>query len=692
MPRQGPILRRPRGQGPCSDRLKSGTIEDQKNFLILAAFSRSREGRNKVRKPFRNAASRESLTGSTVRAGVLDYVLTVALCALALPLTLALPGAHSNPILAFFLAAIAVSAWRGGWRPAVLAIVLVLIEGAYCVFPPLRALLASPALITRFAALLALVISTAIVFSRLRTSEHRNRELLANEREAREAAESAAARVQESERRLQEIIDGAPETIVFLKDVEGRFITINSGLEKELGVTRDALRGKTDYDVLPRERAEYYRAYDRQVLTTGPVRMEEVALLADGKEHVFLANKFPLIDANGKPYATCGILADITERKRAEEELRASEERLRLLDDNLPNSLVYQYTHEPDGTPRFLYISAGVERLNGVKAEDVLKDAGVLHRQFLPGELPSLLEAEKISARDLSVFEREVQMQLPDGQLRWMHLLSRPRRLPDGRTIWDGVQTDITERKQTEQALLKSEKLASMGRMAASMAHEINNPLEAVTNALFLAQGVEGLPELARQYLETADAELKRVVHITRQSLGFYRESNSPTLTSVTAVLDSAVDLLRGKSRAKRAVIEKQWDGDVQVNAVPGELRQVFSNLLANSLDAIDEKGIIKLRVSAGTDCTTGNHHVRITLADNGKGVPASSRQHMFEPFFTTKGAVGTGLGLWVAKQIIEKHGGAIRVRSSTDRHRRGTVVSVVLPVGLAAARSQSGR
>jgi PAS domain S-box-containing protein len=540
-----------------------------------------------VRRPFRNAVSRESSTGSTVRAGVLDYFFTVALCALALLLTLAFPSAHSNSVFAFFPAAIAVSAWRGGSRAAVLAVLLVLAEEAYLIFPTPRTLLASPVFITRFAALFALVMGTAIVFSRLRTSEHRNRELLANEHEAREAAESAAAKMQESERRLQAIIE---------------------------------------------------------------------------------------------------------ERKRAEEELRASEERLRLLGDNLPNSLVYQYTHELNGTPRFLYVSAGVERLNGVKAEEVLKDAGVLHRQFLPGELPALLEAEKASARDLSVFEREVQMQLPDGRLRWMHLLSRPRRLPDGRTIWDGVQTDITDRKLAEQALLRSEKLASAGRMAATMAHEINNPLEAVTNALFIAQGIEGLPESARQYLETADAELKRVVHITRQSLGFYRESNSPTLTSITAVLDSAVDLLRGKSKAKYAVIEKQWDGDVQVIAVPGELRQVFSNLLANSLDAIEEKGIVKLRVSARTGCTTRNHHVRITLADNGRGVPASSRQHMFEPFFTTKGAVGTGLGLWVSKQIIEKHGGTIRVRSSTDGSRRGTVVSVVLPAGIAAAHSQSAR
>ena len=162
-------------------------------------------------------------------------------------------------------------------------------------------------------------------------------------------------------------------------------------------------------------------------------------------------------------------------------------------------------------------------------------------------------------------------------------------------------------------------------------------------------------------------------------------------LTSVNAVLGSAIDLLKSRIKAKQAVIEKQWDGDVQVTAVAGELRQVFSNLLANSLDAIDTAGTIKLRVSTGAALNDGHRRVRVTVADNGKGINASSRQHLFEPFFTTKGTVGTGLGLWVSKQIVDKHGGTIRVRSSSDGVRRGTVLSVVLPLQpTTAALSQS--
>lgn len=230
--------------------------------------------------------------------------------------------------------------------------------------------------------------------------------------------------------------------------------------------------------------------------------------------------------------------------------------------------------------------------------------------------------------------------------------------------------TDITERKLAEQALLRAEKLASVGRMAAAIAHELNNPLEAVTNLVFLANQSEALSKSTSKLLETADAELRRMAHITRQSLGFYREAATPELTSVHAVLDSALDVLKSKVKSKHAVIEKQWKGDVQVVGIPGELRQVFSNLLANSLDAIQDGGRIGLRVTAN------EQHVRVTVADNGKGISTDLQQHIFEPFFTTKGTTGTGLGLWVSKEIIDKHGGIIQMRSKAQY---GTVVSVLL-------------
>ncbi|NYF92169.1 HAMP domain-containing sensor histidine kinase [Tunturiibacter empetritectus] len=243
------------------------------------------------------------------------------------------------------------------------------------------------------------------------------------------------------------------------------------------------------------------------------------------------------------------------------------------------------------------------------------------------------------------------------------------------------LQEEISARKRAEEALINSEKLASVGHMAAVLAHEINNPLAAVTNVLFLAQTTKGLPDAARQYLQMADAELSRIAHITRQTLGFYRESSAPITFHLAILFDSVVNLLQAKQISKRAIIEKQCEKELQMTAFQGELRQVVSNLLMNSLDAIDETGKVTLRATSSRGCNGRRPRIRITISDNGKGISDITLSRIFQPFFTTKGDVGNGLGLWVSKQIVEKHGGSIQVRSHTKGPRQGTTFSIVLPI-----------
>ncbi|HUO61533.1 MAG TPA: ATP-binding protein [Candidatus Acidoferrales bacterium] len=250
----------------------------------------------------------------------------------------------------------------------------------------------------------------------------------------------------------------------------------------------------------------------------------------------------------------------------------------------------------------------------------------------------------------------------------------------DGERILISLVRDITERKRTEEALIRAEKLATVGRIAATVAHEINNPLEAVTNAVYLANLTLDTPDAARPYLEMADEELKRVSHITRQALGFYRESAGPERVSFGNVVDSTLNLLDGKIEAKQARIQREYDGDPVGFVVPGELRQVLSNLLVNSLDAIEPGGIIRIHISRTICAKTGQRYIRTTVADNGCGIAPETMPRIFEPLFTTKESIGTGLGLWVSRQIVEKHQGSIRVRSSINSGRRGTVVSFVLP------------
>ena len=243
------------------------------------------------------------------------------------------------------------------------------------------------------------------------------------------------------------------------------------------------------------------------------------------------------------------------------------------------------------------------------------------------------------------------------------------------------LQTEIAARRKTEVALVNSEKLASVGRMAAVLAHEINNPLEAITNLLFLVQTAEGVPDHVRHHLEIADGELKRIAHITRQTLGFYRESLAPATFTVSSCLNSVIELLQAKGVTTRAVIETQCEGNLLVTAFQGEIRQVLSNLLMNSLDAIAQDGRVTLRATPSPGFRDGLRAIRITVADDGVGMSAASRSQLFTPFFTTKGSVGNGLGLWVCKQLIEKYGGCIQVRSQTCGSRRGTTFSILLPI-----------
>jgi two-component system, chemotaxis family, CheB/CheR fusion protein len=240
---------------------------------------------------------------------------------------------------------------------------------------------------------------------------------------------------------------------------------------------------------------------------------------------------------------------------------------------------------------------------------------------------------------------------------------------------------DITERKLAEAALIKSEKLAAAGRLAATLAHEINNPLQAVSNLMNLLEGSEKLDEEDRQHARLAKRELGRVVHLVRQSLGFYRESSSATAVNLEEVLESVLSLYARQIEAKHITVSKQYRVDGTIQSYPGEIRHVFSTLLVNAMEATPKDGRFVLRAS--TSCDWRNPAIRgmrITLADTGGGISADNAIRIFEPFFTTKGERGTGLGLWVSHGVVHRLGGSIRVRSTTRAGKSGTAFSVFLP------------
>jgi PAS domain S-box-containing protein len=258
-----------------------------------------------------------------------------------------------------------------------------------------------------------------------------------------------------------------------------------------------------------------------------------------------------------------------------------------------------------------------------------------------------------------SDYEVEYRTVQADGSIKWIVGRAAVECDTEGKPIRaTGMCMDITHRKLTEEALRKTEKLAAAGRLAATIAHEINNPLEAVTNIIFLARNEPSQVERSR-LLDMADKELQRVGHITRQTLGFYRDSGRASNVHVGDIVTNVLDVFQGKLKSKGVQAQFELRGDTVVYGAPGEITQVVSNLISNAVDASRPGSSIRIRVKRRPGGAI------LVVSDQGSGIAAANRAMVFEPFFTTKKDVGTGLGLWISRRIVESHGGSIRFRSS---------------------------
>ncbi len=511
----------------------------------------------------------------------------------------------------------------------------------------------------------------------------------------------AEAALRESEQReheraaeLQTIFDTAPIGLAIGGDAQGHHIRGNRANEEMFGLPPGAELSKAGpqaalFRVFQDGRELAVADLPMQRAIRGEVVREQIVEVVreDGQALTIYAKASPLLDEAGGPRGAVGAFLDITALNQAERALRESEAReraraheLQAVLDAVPAAV--WIAHDPLAT-QITGNRLSQEWINppqGVNGSQSLPDPKTV-RAFKDGvEIPPSQMPVAMSAAGREIRDYEFDFVYPDGSVR--HVLGNASPLRDDCGQLRGSVSafvDITERKRALDVAIRSEKVAALGRMAASLAHDINNPLAAAMNTVFIARNdavCAACAHSVRQYLDLADEELKRISHITRQALGFYREGSVPAKVSVRAILDEAVDIFKSKIKSKRARIEKEYEGElVEVIGISGELRQVFSNLLVNSLDAIAEHGTIKLRVS-----TSPQRGVRITIADNGSGIDPVARPRIFEPLFTTKGPLGTGLGLWVTKQLVDKHSGSIRVHSSTSGSRRGTSFTVVLP------------
>lgn len=382
---------------------------------------------------------------------------------------------------------------------------------------------------------------------------------------------------------------------------------------------------------------------------------------------------------------TCiGVLAqgtDVTEyvaaRVRAEERERAITAQWKQLAEMYRTAPVGFAMYEPKEF-RMIHVNEKFTQMLDMPAERLL-GRSVLE---FAGEIPGVRERfERVAAGgrvDNVLVEGELHSQ--PGVYRCWLVNYTPLFDEHGELrVISTVSLDITAQKAAEAALLKSEKLAAVGRLASSIAHEINNPLESVTNLLYLAKQL-ATDGAQREYLEAAELELRRVAVIANQTLRFHKQLSAPVAVRGESLFQSVLTVFEGRLRNSGIQMERRFRADVELACLDGEIRQVLSNLVSNAIDAMPKGGQLILRSRAATQWSTGRKGLRMTVADTGSGIDEASRAKIFDAFYSTKGIGGTGLGLWISQEIVARHGGRLSMRSRCGPGVSGTVFTLFLP------------
>ncbi len=469
---------------------------------------------------------------------------------------------------------------------------------------------------------------------------------------------------------LSASVEEAPEGILAF-DTECRYILWNRRMQEISGKHRDDVLGRTAFDVFPflLETGEdaFFKATLRGESTEVRARQYEIP---GGKSGYFDAMYRPVRDDRGE---VIGGIAHIRECERAEKEAQLEvhkmEERLKLVATTTGVGTWYC------DLPFDVLEWSAKTKEHFWLPENARVTIDTFYERIHPEDRERTRRAIADSIEKKTLYDVDYRTVSDDGRIRWIRAIGRGFYDEQGHPMrFDGVTVDQTDRRSAEEALRRSERLATAGRLAATVAHEVNNPLEAVTNLIYLAQHDPDSTDNVRSKLKLADEELRRVAHIVRQTLGFYRESTVPMSTNVSEAVAGLVDLYQKRYSQKRVELETNLDPSVNATVVPGGVRQVIANLLSNALDACSagDKVMVTVRARAGL--------AELVVEDSGHGIRIEDGPRLFEPFFTTKTDIGTGLGLWVSKGIVEKHGGKISVQSSTDAQNHGTVFTVTLP------------
>jgi PAS domain S-box-containing protein len=492
---------------------------------------------------------------------------------------------------------------------------------------------------------------------------------------AEEQIRNLNSQLQERVAELEAIMQVLPVGVAVSQDPESTVVTANLALSDLLGV-KPGENIATRIDPASTDSFQIYKegrrlaSADHPLLRSARTGQQSGSLeleiqRPDGDPIYLQSSASPLFNQNGNVRGAVGAFINVTDRKRLEDLLRERADLLELATEAI-------IVRDMNGI--LLFWNSGAEALYGWRREEVL---GKPIHQVLQTRFPKGISDVENALAQTGKWNGNLTQFTRDGQE--VTVACRKALKAGGNAILE-MNRDITAQLKAEDALRKTERLAAMGRVAGIIAHEINNPLEAITSAFYLLRDHPSLDEEARYLAKLGEEELIRVAHITRQTLGFYRESKHPVEVSISALLDEILELQTRRMEFSNISLNKQYRSKGTIWGFPVELKQVFLNLIGNAAQAMPDGGTLRLHVFESSWQPHQRPEVCISICDTGTGIDPEDAKHLFEPFFTTKSTKGTGLGLWISKGIVQKYGGTIRFRSQSFTGRNITCFQVRLP------------
>ncbi len=489
-----------------------------------------------------------------------------------------------------------------------------------------------------------------------------------------------------SEARYRVLADLNPQAI-WMGAPDGSITYANQGFLDYIGLTIDTVAGTGWLDAFyPADRPRVVESWMHSVVTGADYDIEARLIRSrDGRARWWWLRAQPIRDDSGKVLHWLGVAMDIDDRKTFAETLQQRQEETERQRAELES--IYQTA--PVGLALYDPVEFRYLRINDRQAEIVGLPKEKILGQVITDIVPiaGVRELLEMAAAGHAVRNHLVEGELPTrpGEHRFWNVSYSPVAGADGKVeAIAAVVLETTNQKKAEAALIQSEKLAAVGRLASSISHEINNPLEAITNLLYLIALSEELPKSVRSFVETAQSELSRVCQIATQTLRFHRQAVRATNVSAADLVSAVLNLYQGRLANSNIRVETTYAVSTKVLCFENDIRQVLNNLIANAIDAMRHGGRLVVRAHDATlitpDHPNGRHGIRIIIADTGHGMSPAVQARLFEPFYTTKELNGTGLGLWISAGIIDRHQGRLGFRSSQHPVHHGTVFSLFLP------------